>query len=242
MMNESEKYGYAIRLILQRKNMKAEELISLINKNQTITINKSALSRIMTGRRLLTQTEAKSIAKELDSPILFEAFQYLKEYVETNSGVSALKFHEVIDPLLNEEATQDELVEPAIDYSLLQQMINRLYRYCLVQDVSGYIREGFLSKVAQVRGLGEMIERLTIMYHGYFNGNNLSIKDRAWVASALLYFISPIDLIPDHLLPFGYIDDAVVVAFVFNKLSSVLMDYRNQFNSGTINSEMIQTD
>lgn len=35
--------------------------------------------------------------------------------------------------------------------------------------------------------------------------------DVAVAAAALLYFISPIDLVPDPILPFGLMDDAAVV-------------------------------
>jgi uncharacterized membrane protein YkvA (DUF1232 family) len=47
----------------------------------------------------------------------------------------------------------------------------------------------------------------------------------AAIAFALLYFLNPIDLIPDVLFPVGYLDDAAVLALVFNMLKNVLCEY-----------------
>ena len=40
----------------------------------------------------------------------------------------------------------------------------------------------------------------------------VSMRVRAWLALLLVYLISPIDLIPDFIPVFGYLDDALVVA------------------------------
>jgi uncharacterized membrane protein YkvA (DUF1232 family) len=41
-----------------------------------------------------------------------------------------------------------------------------------------------------------------------------------WVLIALAYIVSPIDLVPDALLPFGIVDDAGMAAFgVYNLVS-----------------------
>jgi uncharacterized membrane protein YkvA (DUF1232 family) len=45
------------------------------------------------------------------------------------------------------------------------------------------------------------------------------------IAAALLYFLSPLDLIPDFLGPIGFTDDAVVLAFVFKSLRDELLKY-----------------
>ena len=40
--------------------------------------------------------------------------------------------------------------------------------------------------------------------------------------SALLYFISPIDAIPDIIPTFGFLDDMVIIAFVYNIIKEEL--------------------
>jgi uncharacterized membrane protein YkvA (DUF1232 family) len=45
------------------------------------------------------------------------------------------------------------------------------------------------------------------------------VADKAKLASAIVYFISPIDLIPEALMgPLGYADDIVVAAWVLNDM------------------------
>jgi uncharacterized membrane protein YkvA (DUF1232 family) len=46
------------------------------------------------------------------------------------------------------------------------------------------------------------------------------------VAGALLYFISPLDIIPDALPMVGYLDDMAIIAFCLNSLSSDLEAFR----------------
>jgi uncharacterized membrane protein YkvA (DUF1232 family) len=49
---------------------------------------------------------------------------------------------------------------------------------------------------------------------------------KAWIIFALGYFISPIDLIPDYVPLLGYVDDAVVVAWVVHQISDQVAAYR----------------
>ena len=44
--------------------------------------------------------------------------------------------------------------------------------------------------------------------------------------AALVYFVSPIDLIPDPIPVIGYIDDAAVIAFVALSIRSDLDNFR----------------
>ena len=47
------------------------------------------------------------------------------------------------------------------------------------------------------------------------------------ILSALIYFVSPIDLIPDAIPVIGLVDDAAVVATCLNFVNSDLEEYRN---------------
>ena len=48
--------------------------------------------------------------------------------------------------------------------------------------------------------------------------DEVSVADKAKLAIAIAYFISPVDLIPDALLPVGYIDDVAISAYVLNSI------------------------
>lgn len=51
-------------------------------------------------------------------------------------------------------------------------------------------------------------------------------ETKRWILVALGYFVSPIDLIPDFIPAIGYVDDAVVVAYVVHKISEEIVRYR----------------
>ncbi len=48
---------------------------------------------------------------------------------------------------------------------------------------------------------------------------DVSIHDKAKLAIAIAYFVSPIDLIPEAIVgPIGYVDDIALAAFVLNSI------------------------
>ncbi|MDR3542351.1 MAG: YkvA family protein [Desulfosporosinus sp.] len=49
--------------------------------------------------------------------------------------------------------------------------------------------------------------------------SSTTTSDRVLLGSALLYFILPTDVIPDYIFPIGYLDDAIAVKLVLDKLS-----------------------
>jgi uncharacterized membrane protein YkvA (DUF1232 family) len=48
----------------------------------------------------------------------------------------------------------------------------------------------------------------------------------AFAIGALIYFLSPVDLIPDPIPVAGYLDDAAVIAFVVTSISNDLNNFR----------------
>ena len=46
------------------------------------------------------------------------------------------------------------------------------------------------------------------------------------VIAAIIYFVSPIDIIPDFLLGLGLVDDAAVIAFVIKQITSDLDKFK----------------
>ena len=45
------------------------------------------------------------------------------------------------------------------------------------------------------------------------------------IVAGILYFVTPIDLIPDFIIGLGYLDDAAVLAWIVNAVRSVLDDF-----------------
>lgn len=48
----------------------------------------------------------------------------------------------------------------------------------------------------------------------------------AWVIVALLYFVNPLDAIPDFILGLGFVDDISVIGLVMNAIHKEIEEFR----------------
>ncbi len=73
------------------------------------------------------------------------------------------------------------------------------------------------------------IMTLVRLVRAYFKGQYRDVpwETIAMAIGALIYFISPIDLIPDFIPVVGYIDDAAVIGFVVASVYTDLNNFRD---------------
>lgn len=80
-------------------------------------------------------------------------------------------------------------------------------------------------------GLKSVSEHLALMtsyvkdvasgrYKGY-NKTHLTL-----IVAAILYVVSPLDIIPDFLIVAGFVDDAAIIAWAFNEMGKELSKYK----------------
>jgi uncharacterized membrane protein YkvA (DUF1232 family) len=69
---------------------------------------------------------------------------------------------------------------------------------------------------------------LVALAKDYANGSYTNLPKSSIVAivAGLLYFISPIDLIPDFLVGIGFIDDAFILGLVYKQVAKDLEKYQ----------------
>jgi uncharacterized membrane protein YkvA (DUF1232 family) len=51
---------------------------------------------------------------------------------------------------------------------------------------------------------------------------------KIWIILVLLYFFSPVDLIPDPLFGLGFIDDAIILFFTIMRMTKILEIYMQE--------------
>ena len=93
------------------------------------------------------------------------------------------------------------------------------------------IQEGFAKAEGNKSALGNVWEQLQLLFSlakDYTSGAYTAIPKTTMISvlAALLYFISPLDLVPDFLVGLGFLDDAVILGFVFKKVSQELEKYQ----------------
>ena len=84
------------------------------------------------------------------------------------------------------------------------------------------------SQGGRLGGLKAELRVLLALCNAWWRGDYPGISKQAMlsVVAALLYFLSPIDAIPDVLLGFGFIDDIAVLGWLLRTWSSELDEFR----------------
>ena len=82
-----------------------------------------------------------------------------------------------------------------------------------------------------VQGEAQNIDeaRIKTVVKEYFQGNyrEIPVKTIILITAALIYFVSPVDAIPDFLIGIGYVDDISVIAYVFRALNEDIESFKN---------------
>ncbi len=80
----------------------------------------------------------------------------------------------------------------------------------------------------QLQGVKGQLTELIEFSQDILRGNyqTLDVKTPVMVIAAILYFLLPLDSIPDFILGLGYLDDVTVITFVYRQLSNELEKYR----------------
>lgn len=60
----------------------------------------------------------------------------------------------------------------------------------------------------------------------YLLDPGVPFSKKIWFFLALFYFLSPLDLIPEPIFGFGFLDDVAVLIYTLMKMGRVLDDYK----------------
>lgn len=71
-----------------------------------------------------------------------------------------------------------------------------------------------LGRRAQARELVSLIPNLIVLFRGLLKDPRVPRSSKAWLWFAVIWIVSPIDLIPEFIPVLGPLDDAVVAALV----------------------------
>jgi uncharacterized membrane protein YkvA (DUF1232 family) len=127
----------------------------------------------------------------------------------------------------------------------MQKIFDELYKKAERTITSGTALSSLLDEVFLKIGqstdllyrLQDSIIALTRMLRAWMKGDykNISTKSIIAVVAALLYFINPLDLIPDFIPIIGQLDDIFILGYLIKTLNKEIerfMAWENQQNNG----------
>lgn len=86
-------------------------------------------------------------------------------------------------------------------------------------------------KLGKIPGIGKNMGDIVCaisLVRSYMQGEyrEIPVGSIVGIVSALVYIVSPVDLIPDAIPGIGFIDDAAVIGFALKNISNDIEDYR----------------
>ena len=206
-------------LKVEINNYLNENNLSLRKFSKIVDIPTSTLSRIINSKQKPSITHIKKLSKFI--PLFLNSF--------LNNDLSSKDIN--IDITNTQDIQNNELYNilkfsQFADSKKLNQEINSQFNKCKeyakTQAGINMIKSDFDRKIKEINGVGPLIDSLENLYSRYILENPSSTKALI-IGAVLLYFIIPLDVIPDYLFGIGYIDDLLLLQFelsVLDKLKS----------------------
>ncbi|MFM1653934.1 DUF1232 domain-containing protein [Brevibacillus sp. B_LB10_24] len=204
--------GTMLKTLLKERSLSMRKLSALTG------IDTATISRIANGKQQAKPDHLQQFARHLGVPTqrLFQAAGF--DVGRQNSGKPS-DIHESVDTI-QEVLVSSNLLDQQFTTERVRQELIKYEKYALTEEGQRIILEDFRPKVEQVSGAGPFIDQLKHMFE-LFCSKSVTPTERALIGSALLYFILSTDIIPDYVFPIGYLDDAIAVQLVLDRLAQL---------------------
>lgn len=205
--------------------------VSMRKLAQECGVDPSTISRIISGNQKPRPEHLVKIAAVLKLPALelWQAAGYIKterppeehnEKVITSYYSSGIVKGSVSPAEINFAAYALPPIE-GIDPARIRDELEKCRIYAQTTEGQETIMQSFSKKLDQLQGAGPFINKLQAMYKLYLD-EETPPEIKYIIGSVLLYFILPIDIIPDYLVPIGYWDDAMATDLVWPQIQALL--------------------
>ncbi|MFP3812902.1 MULTISPECIES: DUF1232 domain-containing protein [Bacillus] len=210
MDTKTTELGRLLKERLQQRSLSLRELSTYTE------IDKATLSRIMNGKRKPTlnhlQRLSDSLNLSLDQLLAAAGFPIKNEKVHSDTFIQTVV---EIETTLKDQ----EVYDGTFSQTKLKQKLNEYETYSQTNEGKETISAKFEKKMEALNGVGPFLQHLNDMYSLFMTRRGTS-RELMLMGGALLYFIMPVDLIPDYIFPIGYIDDAAAVKIVIEQLTN----------------------
>ncbi|MDQ0200132.1 DUF1232 domain-containing protein [Neobacillus ginsengisoli] len=213
-MSEVNKFS-SIGLLL--KDLLKEKSLSMRKLSELTEIDTATISRIINGKRKANPDHIQKFARCLEVPIadLFEAAGYPIE--QKNETELTDDFHSSIESI-QKILENSNMYDKKFSIESVEQQLANYIQYAQTDEGKETILKGFEEKLQKVGSIGPFINNLKEMFVKFSMKKGTPVQ-LALMGSALLYFILPVDVIPDYIFPIGYLDDAIALQLILGLVS-----------------------
>ncbi|MFF2755762.1 DUF1232 domain-containing protein [Psychrobacillus sp. NPDC058041] len=205
--NTNNNFGLLLKEILKKRSLSMRRL------SEITEIDTATISRIINGKRKVNLQHLQRFSECLEIPMaeLFEAAGYPIEHAQENSDSDIYTAVEEIQDII----TKANLVDDKFSIARVEQHLSNYGHYSQTEEGNKTILTSFEEKLQKVGSIGPFINELKELFEK-FRHRKGTAHELVLIGGALLYFIIPVDVIPDYIFPIGYLDDAIAVQFVLN--------------------------
>ncbi|MBB2481471.1 DUF1232 domain-containing protein [Bacillus sp. APMAM] len=213
-MSDVEKSNHVGVLL---KDLLKERSLSMRKFSELTGIDTATISRIINGKRKATPAHLQKFAECLEIPLT--KFLMAAGYPIENSGEeSPSDIHLSVDNIQN-FLESSNVYDKSFSLTNIEHELAKYEQYTQTEEGKEIILKGFEKKLQKVGSVGPFINQLKSMYDKFCLGKGTP-RELVLIGSALIYFILPVDIIPDYLFPIGYLDDATAVQMVMGLLEN----------------------
>ncbi|MEH7253334.1 YkvA family protein [Neobacillus niacini] len=124
------------------------------------------------------------------------------------------------------------MIDPEIDFVRKKHRDSAKGYLDNQKKTDGLLKKAILKARNNKGALGDAWEKLHLFFdlvQAYSKGEYRNVAPAAILSiiGAILYFVSPIDVVPDFLIGLGILDDAAVISFTLKKVSAEIDKYKN---------------
>lgn len=200
-LKEQNRLGLLIKSALTAKAMSMRKLSGIIG------MDTASISRIVNGKQQPRLEHLNLFSQHLGIPLIELLSAAGLESLEEKDGISELR-----------DALQGIGVNVEDMAGQIRKELDKYEAYAQTEEGRDMIEKSFLPKLDYLRSAGYYIDQLRDLYDEYAS-EDLPAAEQHVIGSALLYFVLSADIIPDFSFPFGYIDDAIAIRMVMERLA-----------------------
>ena len=206
------KLGHLLKTTLENQK------ISMSKLSVETEIDKATISRIISGKRKATPKHLQAISDYLKIPVyeLFTAAGYTEKTAQADNH---FELHAKIDAIQN-MINSSGMYSDTFKIEKVEEKINAYSNEINSPEERKSIINQFKKKVKSLGSEGPFIQQLEELY-SRFRYKKGSPAQLLLIASGLLYFVSTLDVIPDYILPVGYLDDAIAIDIILDRISKL---------------------